>query len=204
MHLPAFIIALGCLLLACSIGDYLLMPIVLGTVFFVYASGVDHTWKQEEDACREWMNIKTLYQTKQYEVANREYEKLYSILRKKNMFLFEYGHCLHNIKCYEKSIDVLNEALKYTNDPMVLNLLGKNYQYLKAYELAESYYLQSINRLPGRIYPYYLLAKLYADSEFRNKEKFEEMKMIVLTKQPKVSSMAIREMRFELKNITIK
>ena len=47
--------------------------------------------------------------------------------------------------------------------------------------------------LPGRIYPYYLLAKLYAEPGYRNREKFEKMQRIVLTKEPKVYSTAIRK-----------
>jgi hypothetical protein len=55
--------------------------------------------------------------------------------------------------------------------------------------------------LPGRIYPYYLLAKLYAEPEFLNREKFEEMKRIVLMKAPKIHSTAIEEMRREVEEI---
>ena len=61
--------------------------------------------------------------------------------------------------------------------------------------------LASVHRLPGRIYPYYLLAKLYAEPEFLNREKFEEMKRIVLMKAPKIHSTAIEEMRREVEEI---
>ena len=84
---------------------------------------------------------------------------------------------------------------------MILNIIGKNYQEMQYYEKAETYYLASVHRLPGRIYPYYLLAKLYAEPEYRNWEKFEKMQRIVLTKEPKVYSTAIREMRSEMVNI---
>lgn len=55
--------------------------------------------------------------------------------------------------------------------------------------------------LPNRIYPYYLLAKLYACSEYRHPDKLEEMKRIVLTKKPKVMSTAIRQMREEVESL---
>lgn len=57
----------------------------------------------------------------------------------------------------------------------------------------------STHRLPGRIYPYYLLAKPY--SEWGKEEKMQEMADIVLTKEPKVQSAAVREMRAEMRTL---
>ena len=85
---------------------------------------------------------------------------------------------------------------------MILNIMGKNYQGMHCYKRAELCLLSSVHRLPSRIYPYYLLGKLYAEPDFRNEEKFEEMKRIVLTKEPKVYSVAIEEMRKEVEEIS--
>lgn len=82
---------------------------------------------------------------------------------------------------------------------MILNIIGKNYQAIGKYEKAEEYFIRSTHRLPGRIYPYYLLAKLYAEPEYRHPEKLKQAVQIVLTKEPKVQSTAIREMREEVK-----
>lgn len=84
---------------------------------------------------------------------------------------------------------------------MVLNIIGKNYVELKQYTEAEEYFIRSSHRLPNRIYPYYLLAKLYAEPQFRQPEKFKKMADKVLHKKPKVYSKAIEEMREEIKNI---
>ena len=86
-------------------------------------------------------------------------------------------------------------------DPMILNVMGKNHQALGQYRRAEQCFLRSVHRLPGRIYPYYLLAKLYASPGYRDEEKLAGMKRLVLTKEPKVSSTAIREMREEVKKL---
>lgn len=72
---------------------------------------------------------------------------------------------------------------------------------LSQFQLAEKYYKKSINFPPNRIYPYYLLAKLYAEPQFRQPEKFKKMADKVLYKKPKVYSKAIEEMREEIKNI---
>jgi O-antigen ligase len=116
--------------------------------------------------------------------------------------LFEQGHILHRKEQWKASTEVLQEALLHSCDPMILNIIGKNYQGEGNYAEAEHWYIRSTHRLPGRIYPYYLLAKLYAEPAYRNPAKFEQMKQIVLTKQPKVMSTAIREMRQELKEMT--
>ena len=116
-------------------------------------------------------------------------------------FLFEYGRCLHNLKEYNASNRILQEAERISCDPMILNVIGKNYKALKRYEEAEHWFLRSTHRLPGRIYPYYLLAKLYAEPDFRKPDKLEQMVEIVLTKEPKIQSSAIREMRDEVKKL---
>jgi hypothetical protein len=116
--------------------------------------------------------------------------------------LFEQGHILHRKEQWKASTEVLQEALHYSCDPMILNIIGKNCQGEGNYAEAEHWYIRSTHRLPGRIYPYYLLAKLYAEPAYRDNIKFEQMKQIVLTKQPKVMSTAIREMRQELKGMT--
>ena len=124
-----------------------------------------------------------------------------SSIRSWTEFLFEYGHSLYKSGRYDLSNSFLEQAALYSTDPMILNIIGKNYQEMQYYEKAETYYWASVHRLPGRIYPYYLLAKLYAEPGYRNREKFEKMQRIVLTKEPKVYSTAIREMRSEVEKI---
>ena len=58
------------------------------------------------------------------------------------------------------------------------------------------------HRLPNRIYPYYLLVKLYAEHpDVFPKVKLEQAARMVMEKEPKVESTAIREMREEVKRI---
>ena len=56
------------------------------------------------------------------------------------------------------------------------------------------------NRLPNRIYPYYLLAKLYAEHpDVFPREKLDWAARMVLEKEAKVESTAIRQMREDVK-----
>ena len=201
MHLPAFIVAYVCLLLACGIGDIIAKPVILSACLIIWTGGFHDKWQREKDACRDWVNARMLYHAGAYAAANTAYDKLYPQLREKGAFLFEYGHSLHKAGFYNESNKYLDKALVYCADPMILNVIGKNYQALRCYNWAEELLLASVHRLPGRIYPYYLLAKLYAEPEFLNREKFEEMKGIVLMKAPKIHSMAIEEMRRKVEEI---
>ena len=201
MHLPAFIVAYVCLLLACGIGDIIAKPVILSACLIIWTGGFHDKWQREKVACRDWLNARMLYHAGAYAAANTAYDKLYPQLREKGAFLFEYGHSLHKAGFYNESNKYLDKALVYCADPMILNVIGKNYQALRCYNWAEELLLASVHRLPGRIYPYYLLAKLYAEPEFLNREKFEEMKGIVLMKAPKIHSTAIEEMRREVEEI---
>ena len=201
MQIPGFAVTFYLLLAACAIGRskvilflFISMMALLGTYY----------WKNNQyAACKKWNSTKMLYNIGAYQSAKEEYEKLYPELKNQGAFLFEYGYSLHKLKEYDASTRILEEAMRHSNDPMILNIIGKNYQSAGLYEKAEEYLLRSTHRLPGRIYPYYLLAKLYAEPAYRYPEKLRRVAEIVLTKEPKVQSTAIREMREEIKKMTI-
>lgn len=203
LQLPVFIVTFGGLLVACLFGadrwQWLGVAVLVGIISgFRLKNDL-----QVEQACREWMNARVLYSAGAYQSAEKEYGRLYPLLRDRASFLFEYGHGLHKQQQFSKSNRILKEALLRSCDPMILNVIGKNYQQMGDCLSAEDWFIRSTHRLPGRIYPYYLLAKLYAEPGFRQPDKFEKMKRMVLTKEPKVHSTAIRQMREEIKKIQL-
>lgn len=203
LQLPVFIVTSGGLLVACLSGadrwQWLGVAVLVGIIGgFRLKNDL-----QVEQACREWMNARVLYSAGAYQSAEKEYGRLYPLLRDRASFLFEYGHGLHKQQQFSKSNRILKEALLRSCDPMILNVIGKNYQQMGDCLSAEDWFIRSTHRLPGRIYPYYLLAKLYAEPGFRQPDKFEKMKRMVLTKEPKVHSTAIRQMREEIKKIQL-
>ena len=114
--------------------------------------------------------------------------------------MFEQAHALHKAGQWQASTDLLKETMKISSDAMILNIIGKNCQALGVYEEAEAWFVRSTHRLPNRIYPYYLLAKLYEEHpEVFPREKLEWAARMVLEKEAKVESTAIREMREEVK-----
>lgn len=202
LQLPLFIVTAIILLTACILEngrwEWLGMAILVGAIGVFRMKNDLRT----EQACREWLNARVLYNVGAYQSAEKDYERLYPLLKDRAAFLFEYGHGLHKQQKYKASNRILREALKRSCDPMILNILGKNSWQAGDYWAAEDWFIRSTHRLPGRIYPYYLLAKLYAEPNFKQSEKLEKMKRIVLTKEPKVNSTAIREMREEVKRLT--
>ena len=114
--------------------------------------------------------------------------------------MFERAHSLHKAGELEASTELLKETMRISSDAMILNIIGKNSQALGYYEEAEHWFIRSTHRLPNRIYPYYLLAKLYAECpDIFAREKLERAVKMVLEKEAKVESTAIKQMREEVK-----
>ena len=114
--------------------------------------------------------------------------------------MFEQAHALHQAEQWEASTELLRETMAVSSDAMVLNIIGKNCQALGRSDEAEHWFIRSTHRLPNRIYPYYLLAKLYAEHpDVFPREKLEWAARMVLEKEAKVASTAIRQMREDVK-----
>lgn len=199
LHIPGFVVTLFVVFAAGFIGDsrwWYFLWIVIALGIGLYAMRYNHY-----EACKQWTRCQFLYRMGDYSLAEKEYGKLYPLLQGEGVFLFEYGHCLHKQGMYAVSNRILKEAIGRTCDPMILNIIGKNYQAMGEYGQAEQWLVRSIHRLPGRIYPYYLLVKLYAEPEFYDAVALRDAAKIVLTKEPKVPSAAIKEMRREVENV---
>lgn len=208
LQFPAFVSALIMLLLACGMGTLPLKKFGMRILFASLLIGAGYVcfykYQQKEktlNACRLWIKSRMFYQSGAYPQAVESYAEIYEAMTWNGRFMFEYGHALHKLHRPEESNKILQEALRVSGDPMILNIIGKNEQEMKNYENAERWLTRATHRLPGRIYPYYLLACLYADSAFYQREKLERMVSIVLEKEPKVQSTAVRQMRQKAKEL---
>lgn len=173
-------------------------------LFFAMLCGgfwlVSHIQKEsmEEKLSEE---IHTLYQAGNNEEVVKQGLLLYEHLKKNARFMFEYGCAYHKLQQYNESNAILLDALKLTSVPAVQYVIGLNYQKMQQYKEAETWLLRSTKRLPGRIYPYYLLAKLYNETDSFPKERMQWAARMVLEKEPKIHSTAIRQMREEIKGM---
>jgi tetratricopeptide (TPR) repeat protein len=152
-------------------------------------------------AYKEWKSTSVYYHSGMYEEAVRAYEKNYPLLHDRIKFLFEYAQSLSKSGQPAKSNEVLKRAMRISCDPMLYNVTGKNHQAMKEYGQAEAAFIRSAQTVPGRLYPFYLLAKLYDETGLH--EKASETAEIVLTKEPKVQSQAVKEMRGEMNRLII-
>ena len=148
---------------------------------------------------KKWNTLKMLYNSKAYEAAGEGYEELVSLMGHKPELLFEAAQCLSKSERFEKANRLLERAMKLSGDPMIHYMAAKNEQSMGNYQKAENLLLHAIDMLPERIYPYYLLTKLYSEPTFFQEDKFIKAANAVLKKEPKVESTAIREMREEVK-----
>lgn len=172
-------------------------------VCLLVASSVGLFYRQKDNYhhFNRWQRLQLLYNNHAGKEALEGYRELYPVLHSYPQFLFEYAQCLSKSCRYTESISVLQRATLLSADPMIYNVMAKNYQALGMYREAEKYLLKSTCLLPERLYPYYLLTKLYTEPGFYQRDKIEQTARTVLTKEPKVHSRAIREMREEVKEI---
>lgn len=110
---------------------------------------------------------------------------------------FQTAHSLHRTGSNRKSNAILLELKKHSADPMILNIIGKNYQSLGMTDSAIYYLRKSTFRCPNRMYPHYLLMKLYTDSVSYNKEACIHEAQIIVSMRPKVESEATKDMKRE-------
>lgn len=179
----------------------IVFPIVFLTLLFAGTLICTKQLIPYRKAKKEWNKIRPLYTMRAYENIYDEYEDLYTILNYDPKFVFEYAVTLNALKRHTKADTVLARGLLLSCDPMFYNVKGRNYHEMGKYKEAETCYLSSIHLLPERMYPYYLLTKLYADSANYQPEKMKRAAYAVLEKEPKVHSTAINEMRDEVKKI---
>lgn len=142
------------------------------------------------------------YKRHQYVMEWKQHTKtlqeLYPDMLWNARFLFDYGQQLHKSRKYTESDEVMKAGMRVSSDPMFLVIIAKNAWYQHHPNEAEHWLLKATNRVPNRIYPYFLLAKLYGDSICHNKEKFQWAADIVANREPKVQSLAVRQMREEI------
>ena len=150
---------------------------------------------------KKWNTLKMLYNSKAYEAAADGYEELVPLMGHKPELLFEAAQCLSKTGQFADANRLLERAMLLSGDPMIHYMAAKNEQSQGNYQKAENLLLHAIEILPERIYPYYLLTKLYAEEAFFQEDKFIKAADAVLKKEPKVESTAIREMRTEVKNM---
>lgn len=161
-----------------------------------YISRLDYSISRENER---WQTLKFLCYGRMTKENIRQLDSIATLENSSARMLFDYGKALRERGMYRKSNTILKRGLRKSSDPMFLNLIGRNYQDMKEYGPAERYYLRSGRRLPSRLYPKYLLAKLYAAQRPPDSLRLRRACRDVLDFTPKVTSPATARMKNEIR-----
>jgi tetratricopeptide (TPR) repeat protein len=172
---------------------------VLLLLFSVCAPYAINRIKTYHNALQKWRQGAIFYHTEKYVQSINCFDAAFPALQTDGIFLVQYGKSLSLFSSGEQAITVLNKASQYFNNAILYTALGDCYKNLHQYQKAEDAYLMAYNMVPNRLYPIYLLAKLY--HETGQSAKFEEMADRVIKNQPKVNSIAIDEMEAEIQQL---
>lgn len=172
--------------------------ILYSFIILIGSCGASYLLRDSKDLAERWHYATILKSENILDAATDNYDRLYDKLKHNSRFLLSYSKCLSAQENIVKANWVLERAKKVCCDPILRNMQGCNHQLIGEYLAAEACFKEAIQLIPIRVYPYFLLAKLYGDQNFFDDEKALEMANIVLTKKPKIYSKAIDEMRAEM------
>ena len=148
---------------------------------------------------QDWKETDRWYMLGEYEFAAEGCDTLLDYKKKDKDFLFKYGRSLHFIGDYLKSDSILELGTHISSDPMFWNIMGNNSLALGKYREAEERYKHAFYMVPNRLYPLYLLAKLYHVEG--DTIRFLDMSERVETFKSKVESANTERLRTEIRDM---
>ena len=153
-------------------------------------------------ACCDWKYSRYLLSDFRYQESVLRYEKAYGCLKNEGIFLNDYGKALSLSKRYEKSNEIMHDAIgkKMTSYSMIT--LGHNHKMLGRLQEAENCYWRAYWMAPKKEYPLYLLVKLYEESGKTEQAKKLGRKM--LNRPAPIKTKASEQIRNEVMNIIIR
>ena len=155
--------------------------------------------KIEDSVSVEWTRANYWYNIEEYENVVECCDTLLPYMSQDYRFLFIYGQSLNKTGNYEKSDSVLKIGCKISSDPMFWNVMGNNSLAVGNYREAEECYKHAFCMVPNRLYPLYLLAKLYYTED--NTVDFLKMAEEVESFVPKVESVNTESLRMEIREL---
>jgi O-antigen polymerase len=168
-------------------------------IFGVITINVLSYFSNEYDAKKKWYRANDAVKRENFKITENLYNDAIKNLPNEKSILIDYGIILLINGKPEESVEVLEKASKSVSNQYLFTNLAKGYQQLKKYDLAENAYLQSINMIPNRMYPRYLLAKMYLQKKDTLKAK--EIAKQVVEMKVKVSSKKTSDMLIEMRKL---
>ncbi len=166
--------------------------IVLAWCGFLYLSSIQKAFK-------DWQSAMYEYNHGLYKESLKGFVKAWPVLKNEGDYLMNYGKALTMDHQPIKALRILNLAKDNLNTTIIETAMGDAYKTLGHYIESEKAYQRAAEMVPSRFYPHYLLAKLYEESG-QNLKAIKKAKE-VLSKEIKIPSQAIREIKLEMKMI---
>lgn len=173
--------------------------LVVSSTFFVLNLPDVRLYKQAE---KSWKKAERWHKMEYYEYVVEDCASLLPYMKHDIRFLFAYGQSLNKTGNYEKSDSILKLGTEISSDPMFWNVMGNNSFALGKYIEAEKRYKRAFYMVPNRIYPLYLLAKLYHSEG--NVEDFLFIAKKIESFKPKVESGNTERLRLEIMDMKAK
>ena len=144
----------------------MLDPVLLALAFVAAVAGFalfTGVYSAREEAYGKWQESRQWAMMDMYEDAAAELEEIYPSLYWNYLYLYDYGYALHKSGKPERSNAILSEGTAISAQPMFHNIIGKNYQALGQYSLAEQEFEVAHNMVPSRLYPLVLMMEMYEE-----------------------------------------
>ena len=170
--------------------------VLMGGAIFAMVKIHQGTKGRAEDL-KTWKTAMIAYDYREYENSVKIFESISpSALYSEGTFLMNYGKALLMAGQHQKAVAVLERAKYHLNNTIIETALGDAYKESKAYSKAEAAYTHAANMIPHRLFPRYLLARLYDD--WGRSKKAYEMAQMFLSMPAKIPSKAVKEMTLEM------
>ena len=173
--------------------------LVLGVVCLIgFTAQASVKLKQAHNGWQEAVNS---YKLGLYGESVERYKKLYPYLKLNGEYLMNYGKALSMLENDEEEDSVLGNSRDYYSSTIIETASGDSYKRLKCYDKAAADYRHAGAMIPSRLYPKYLLAKLYQESGDDAAAVHEAKK--ILSMDEKIHSRATEEMKLAMRNIIV-
>lgn len=129
--------------------------------------------------------------------AINTYRKAESLLENNGVFYFYYGSACFLAGEYPQAVEALSVSCRQSSNPNSFVLLGNAHKATDNIEQAEKAYKTAVYMQPSRLYPKYLLVKLYDEAGDNVKARHWAAK--ILDTEEKVPTTAAKEIKEEMK-----
>ena len=171
----------------------LALLLLLGTIpVFIYAVALKKGFET-------WNKAYSLYISEKYNESITAYKNVLPLLGNNGEFLFNYGKALAIAGKPQEALEVLKQSKKYISGTVYYTTLGDCYQATCQIEKATQAYTKARDINPAKLYPEYLLAKMYY--RVGKQEEAKTLARKILKKQIKVASLAANEIFAEMQAI---